>query len=65
MAQATAPFNPSPAEAHIEQMRREGTCVTSPLFQQGGQVNAVEVLVEAQPATAILPEPKHPSMEDG
>lgn len=65
MEQAIAPFNPSPAQARIDEMRREGTCVTSPLFQQGGEVNAVPVLVDAQPATATLPEPKHPSMEDG
>lgn len=67
MEKVTAHFNPSPADPLYAEMRRQGTCVTSPLFQQQGcEVNAVPVLVEAQPpATATLPDPKHPSMEDG
>jgi hypothetical protein len=66
MADSKVPFNPSPAEGRYDQMRREGTCVTSPLFQtSGAKVNAIPVLVAPQPATASIPDPKHESMADG
>lgn len=66
MADPNVPFNPSPGQAYFDELRRKGECVTAPLFQKGGVVaNAVPVLVDPQPATASIPDPKHESMADG
>lgn len=62
-----APFNPSPAEARIDQMRQDGTCVTSPKFKAAQAGTKLPVLPRKKLVlgSADIPEPKHESMHDG
>ena len=60
------PANHSPAAVHVEEMQRNGECVTSPHFGAAQDGTPLPVWPRSKPAPggAVIPPPTHPDMPD-